>query len=134
LVDLPAAQAEMISAQLDTLARLGFDLEPFGGHMVRVRALPDLVGSLSPADALHALVEELDEDESPLAKESEGRLAARVCKRAAVKAGQVLSILEQEDLVSRLERCRTPQTCPHGRPTMICFSADQLERQFGRRG
>jgi DNA mismatch repair protein MutL len=59
---------------------------------------------------------------------------ARVCKRAAVKAGQVLSITEQTELVQRLEQCLSPRTCPHGRPTMIHLSVEALERQFGRRG
>jgi DNA mismatch repair protein MutL len=66
--------------------------------------------------------------------EAERRLAARVCKRAAVKSGQVLSLAEQESLLRELEACQSPRTCPHGRPTMIHLSVEDLERQFGRRG
>jgi DNA mismatch repair protein MutL len=80
------------------------------------------------------VVGKFEEDESPLASEIEARLAARVCKRGAVKAGQVLSLVEQERLVRELEACQAPRTCPHGRPTMIHLSVDTLERQFGRRG
>ena len=42
-----------------------------------------------------------------------------VCKRAAIKAGQLLSDLEMQELVRQLEECQSPRTCPHGRPTMI---------------
>jgi DNA mismatch repair protein MutL len=45
-----------------------------------------------------------------------------------------LSLAEQEQLLRDLERCQTPRTCPHGRPTMIHLSVAALERQFGRRG
>jgi DNA mismatch repair protein MutL len=41
---------------------------------------------------------------------------------------------EQRALLRELEACRSPRTCPHGRPTMIHLSVDLLERQFGRRG
>jgi DNA mismatch repair protein MutL len=89
---------------------------------------------MDPADILRTVLGSFEEDETPLAAEVEARLAARVCKRAAVKAGQVLSLVEQERLVRELEACRSPRTCPHGRPTMIHLSVDTLERQFGRRG
>jgi DNA mismatch repair protein MutL len=79
-------------------------------------------------------VEDFEEDETPLQGEIEKRLAARVCKRMAVKAGQALTVEEQRALIEDLEACDSPRTCPHGRPTMIHLSVDMLERQFGRRG
>jgi DNA mismatch repair protein MutL len=89
---------------------------------------------MDPAAALRVLVEDFEEDENPMRSEVESRVAARVCKRAAVKAGQVMSLEEQKKLVADLETCQSPRTCPHGRPTMIHLSVDLLERQFGRRG
>jgi DNA mismatch repair protein MutL len=80
------------------------------------------------------VIEDFEEDESPLQDEIEARIIARVCKRAAVKAGQALSEEEQRVLLRDLERCQAPRTCPHGRPTMIHLSIDLLERQFGRKG
>jgi len=52
----------------------------------------------------------------------------------SVKAGQVLSLQEQSQLLRDLEACEVPRTCPHGRPTMIHVPVETLERQFGRRG
>jgi DNA mismatch repair protein MutL len=79
-------------------------------------------------------VEDFEEDETPLQQEIEAKIIARVCKRAAVKAGQILSVDEQTKLLANLEGCFSPRTCPHGRPTMIHLSVDLLERQFGRKG
>jgi len=56
----------------------------------------------------------------------------RVCKAAAVKAGQTLSYDEMQALIRQLERCASPRTCPHGRPTLILMSAEQLAKEFGR--
>jgi DNA mismatch repair protein MutL len=134
MVELSADQAPLLEDQRATLNRLGFDVEPFGRRAFRVRALPALLGGLSAEVALRAAVEDFEEDETPLLAEVEARLAARVCKRGAVKAGQILSLAEQQQLIRDLERCRAPRTCPHGRPTMIHLSVETLERQFGRRG
>ena len=109
-------------------------MEEFGPNTFQVRAMPALFMGSDPSAALRALVEDFEEDESPFQNEIEAKLAARVCKRMAVKAGQALSLEEQRALLIDLEACDSPRTCPHGRPTMIHLSVDMLERQFGRRG
>ena len=133
-VELTQGEAEVVESNLKILQSLGFAIEPFGARAFRVRALPALVSNLSPERALRAVVEDFEEDETPLAAEQEARLAARVCKRAAIKAGQVLSLEEQRQLILDLEQSSSPRTCPHGRPTMVHLSVAALERQFGRRG
>jgi DNA mismatch repair protein MutL len=134
LVELPTASARMIAEQLPVLTHLGFLIEPFGAGSFLIRSIPSLLAGMNPAAALAVLVEDFEEDERPLQSEQEARIIARVCKRVAVKAGQVLSSEEQRALLSDLEGCVSPRTCPHGRPTMIHLSVDLLERQFGRRG
>ncbi|MEN6409879.1 MAG: DNA mismatch repair endonuclease MutL [Anaerolineaceae bacterium] len=134
MVQLAPPAARLLNDQLPTLSHLGFQVEVFGPATFLVRALPQILSHLDPAAALRVLVEDFEEDETPLQSELEARLAARVCKRAAVKAGQVLTNEEQVSLVRNLEACQSPRTCPHGRPTMIHLSVDLLERQFGRRG
>ncbi len=133
-VTLPPHQAELVNEQLPALEKLGFVVQPFGPNTFQVRAMPTLFGGRDPAAALRALVEDFEEDETPLANLLEARVAARVCKRLAIKGGQSLSPAEQEALLRSLEACEAPRTCPHGRPTMIHLSVDMLERQFGRRG
>jgi len=133
-IQLSPSQARLLSEQLPTLNRLGFQVEPFGLNTFLVRSLPILLTNLDPAAALQVLVDDFEEDESPLKGEVEAKIIARVCKRAAIKAGQILTVEEQNKLISGLEACESPRTCPHGRPTMIHLSVDLLERQFGRKG
>ena len=134
LITLAPAQASLLASQLPLLNRLGFQVEDFGGGSFRVRAIPALILGSDPAAAVRVAVEDFEEDEAPLMAEIEARLIARVCKRAAVKAGHVLSPEEQRALLRDLEACQSPRTCPHGRPTMIHLSVELLERQFGRKG
>jgi DNA mismatch repair protein MutL len=134
VVELPRASADLLITQLPILLHFGFHVEPFGSNAFQVRAMPTLFSRSEPAAALRALVEDFEEDEAPLQNELEARIAGRVCKRLAVKAGQVLSTDEQRALLNDLEACASPRTCPHGRPTMIHLSVDMLERQFGRKG
>ena len=137
VVTIHPQAAQLLISQLPALQGFGFDVEEFGPNTFQVRAIPVLfAGSAGgdPSVALHALVEDFEEDEAPLQNEIEKKLAARVCKRMAVKAGQSLSNEEQRALLTDLEACASPRTCPHGRPTMIHLSVDMLERQFGRRG
>ena len=134
VVTLPPASGAVIGQQLSVLGHFGFEVEPFGPNSFQIRAMPALFGNADPAAALRALVEDFEEDESPLQDELEAKIAGRVCKRLAVKAGQVLNPDEQRALLTDLENCDAPRTCPHGRPTMIHLSVDMLERQFGRKG
>jgi DNA mismatch repair protein MutL len=134
LVQLPPGGAALLQNQLGLLAHLGFEIEAFGPATFRVRAVPGLLAGVDPVAAVRVLVEDFEEDETPLQAEIEAKVIARVCKRAAVKAGQVLSVEEQRALLRDLESCQSPRTCPHGRPTMIHLSVDLLERQFGRKG
>ncbi len=133
-VHLSLQDAEALTPQLPFLHRLGFQVEPFGPGSFLVRGIPVFLLGSDPVAALQVLVEDFEEDETPLQSELEARLIARICKRVAIKGGQEMTHQEQEALVRDLERCQSPRTCPHGRPTMIHLSVDLLERQFGRRG
>ncbi|WP_299028408.1 DNA mismatch repair endonuclease MutL [uncultured Thermanaerothrix sp.] len=131
---IPLAKVEEFQEYVVLLRQWGFEVEPFGQDTFLVRTFPAILSGSDPVAVLQALVDAFEEDESLLEKEVEARLIARICKRAAVKGGQVLSREEQEALLRDLEACDSPRTCPHGRPTMIHLAADVLERQFGRRG
>jgi DNA mismatch repair protein MutL len=134
VVTLPPQTMQLLITQLPILNHFGFAVEEFGPNTFQVRAMPALFAGSDPSAALRALVEDFEEDESPMKDEVEKKLAARVCKRMAVRAGMSLSSEEQRALLADLEACDSPRTCPHGRPTMIHLSVDMLERQFGRRG
>jgi DNA mismatch repair protein MutL len=131
---LSPSSTALLTSHLPVLEKLGFQVEPFGPNTFQVRAIPAILTGIDPVAAVRVVVEDFEEDETPLRSEVEARLVARICKRAAVKGGQTLTADEQRALLRDLETCSSPRTCPHGRPTMIHLSVDLLERQFGRRG
>jgi DNA mismatch repair protein MutL len=132
-VELTLTQAEELEAWLEPMHRLGFEVEPFGGNTVLVRAVPADLGRIDVRQALSGILDELAAGGAPLADEMDARLAAAACKRGAVKAGQTLSMDEMRALIDQLEGTASPRTCPHGRPTMILLSQAWMEREFGRR-
>jgi DNA mismatch repair protein MutL len=134
IVELLPEQMILAEESLEILTGVGFSLEEFGRNTIRLRAVPAIVAGGDPVEALLAALGEIECGEMPTEATAEEKLIARVCKQAAVKAGQVLSQAEMEALVHQLEECASPKTCPHGRPTLIHISAEQLAREFGRLG
>jgi DNA mismatch repair protein MutL len=132
-VELTPAQAEELETWLEPLLKLGFEVEPFGGHTVLVRAIPTTLGRIDVRQTLAGILDDLSLEQTPLADEIDARMAAAACKRGAVKAGQTLDVEEMRALVRQLEETASPRTCPHGRPTMILLGQAWLEREFGRR-
>jgi DNA mismatch repair protein MutL len=132
-VQVPVESAGLLTEHLDMLAAIGLTLEPFGGTTFLLRSIPAVVAREDPQGVVNDLVAEIDAGDAPMEAGEEARLVLRVCKRAAIKAGQTLTMTEMQELIRQLEACAWPRTCPHGRPTMIHLSADQLAREFGRR-
>ncbi len=133
-VELLPEQVALVEENLEVLHEVGFSVEPFGRNTIRLRAVPAIVSGGDPVEALLAAVGEIECGEMPTEATAEEILIARVCKQVAVKAGQVLSYEEMAALIRQLEECESPRTCPHGRPTMLHMSAEQLAKEFGRLG
>jgi DNA mismatch repair protein MutL len=131
-VEFAPGVGQLVEENLDVLRALGFDLELFGGSTFRVRAIPALLADQEPQDVLRGIADDLEGGIEPGEVTLEEKLIRRVCKAAAVKAGQTLSFDEMQGLIQQLERCESPRTCPHGRPTMLHITGDDLARQFGR--
>ena len=132
-VEVPIESAGLLTEHLDVLAGIGLTLEPFGGTTFLLRSVPAVVAREDPQSVVNDIVAEIDAGDAPMEASEEARLILRVCKRAAIKAGQTLAMTEMQELIRQLEVCASPRTCPHGRPTMIHLSADQLAREFGRK-
>lgn len=118
------------------LARAGLVTEPFGGRGVLVRSVPlRAVGpGFDPAGFLMDVLRSLQQEEArgnALAPYLRARRAVASCA-AAIKANQPLPPAEAQALLAGLARCAEPWRCPHGRPTMVRFGHDQLNRRFGR--
>ncbi len=134
IIHLNASLISLFESQQELLEDLGFKVEPFGPESLKILAVPAIIQHLDAGEALRAAIETDDEDKNLVDQTIESKIVSKICKRAAVKGGQVLSAQEQEKLVRDLENCESPRTCPHGRPTMIHLSVDMLARQFGRLG
>jgi DNA mismatch repair protein MutL len=132
-VDLTAYEAGRLRPALSLLADLGFELEPFGGDSFLVRALPAPIADADPAELLTVLVDELARLQNRDPEEQREELAMKAACTAAVKAGDHLSLEEQQRLLDDLMQCWSPATCPHGRPAFITLSQEELERRFLRR-
>jgi DNA mismatch repair protein MutL len=130
-LDLTPAQASLIATLGDGLEAHGFAVEPFGGTGFLLRSAPAGLRRDDPARAFHELLDLLTREDAPA--DPRHRVAASLACHAAVRAGQTLAPEEMRDLIEQLEACEAPQTCPHGRPTMLHLSADELARRFARR-
>ncbi len=133
-VTLPPSAATLLLDHADALAEWGFALEAWGEGMLRLRATP---ATLPLEDVQAALLEIADylagQGGSAPTDWREQMLITLSC-HTSVRAGQSLALQEMRELLQQLERCVSPRTCPHGRPTMILLTPGQLERQFGRLG
>jgi DNA mismatch repair protein MutL len=134
LLTFAPPQAIALAAALVELAQVGVEMEAFGGQSFLLRTLPTVLSKEDPQAALTEIADALSTGDDHVARTHEARLVTLICKRAAVKGGQVLSMPEMQALVGKLEQCQSPRTCPHGRPTMVTLTADELARQFGRLG
>ena len=134
-VDLSPAEAAAALASRDVLARLGMTVEPFGGDTVLVSSYPAMLANLNPAEILRDLVDHLmsggnDPDRRDLLDE----LLHMISCKAAIKAGDRLTDGEIAALVEQRHLAQDSHHCPHGRPTALIFTRDELDRQFKRKG
>ncbi len=131
-INLSPTETHLIEEHLESLRAVGFELEPFGSNTFVIRSVPAMLADSDPLEAVAGILDDLELGHTPGQPTIEQKIVIRVCKQAAVKAGQILSMKEMQSLIQMLERCQSPHTCPHGRPTMLHMSRDQLAREFGR--
>jgi DNA mismatch repair protein MutL len=131
-VELSSAAAHLIEENLEALNTIGFAIEPFGTDTFLIRAVPAIFANHLPQEAIGVILDDLEIGAEPGEATLEAQIVLRICKVAAIRAGQTLSYDEMQTLLRQLERCTSPRTCPHGRPTMIHMTAEQLAKEFGR--
>ena len=135
-VELAATEREAVEDHLEQLRGIGFEIEPFGGDTMLVRAVPATLSAQAHPQSLRELLLELVGADSEAASHGETweeHALANVACKAAIKAGQPLSPEEQREMIRQLEQVDAHQSCCHGRPTMVHLSLAALEREFDRR-
>ncbi len=127
-------EATFVIANMRFINELGFGLEHFGGNTFSLHSVPSYLAKSDPKKVLAGLIDDLNNQaiKGDFQNRKERALTYMAC-RSAVKFGDKLSTEEQTALVKRLRTIPQPYTCPHGRPTMIVMSFEELEKRFGRR-
>ncbi|HVU87905.1 MAG TPA: DNA mismatch repair endonuclease MutL [Pirellulales bacterium] len=132
-VDLTPAEAAAALEQRELLAQLGIRIEPFGGGTVLVSSYPAMLKAAQPAALLRDMVELLVAGgRAPERRDLLDELLHMMSCKAAVKAGDALTPEEIEALLASRHLAQDTHHCPHGRPTALVFTREDLDRQFMR--
>ncbi|ABO50406.1 DNA mismatch repair protein MutL [Desulforamulus reducens MI-1] len=132
-LEIPHHEAQLIIKHIVDFNELGFILEHFGGDTFLLRGVPTNAIT-EPKEVFLDLLARLQENPSQKVEKNLvlDHLAAAMACRDAVKSGQHFSAVETKALLDGLARCQKPYTCPHGRPTLIQISQEELKKRFKR--
>jgi DNA mismatch repair protein MutL len=134
-VTFSPAQAALLLEQQEALAELGLEVSDFGAGTVLLAGYPAVLGKRTPQAVLQAVVEYLAGKDRPPTREALlNDLMALMACHAAVRAGDRLTAEQIAELVARRDLAQDAHHCPHGRPTSLLFTRQELDRQFRRLG
>ena len=133
ILNLSMKESQLLNENMDRFARIGFEIEPFGGEEYAVRAVPDNLFSIAKKDLLMEMIDDLTDGISTNMTPEliDEKVASMSCK-AAVKGNNRLSAQEVDALIGELLTLDNPYHCPHGRPTIIAMTRRELEKKFKR--
>jgi DNA mismatch repair protein MutL len=132
-VDLAAAEVAAVLEHRELLARLGVQIEPFGGDTILVRSYPAMLANIRPQEMLRGLVDQLTSGgKTPERRDLLDELLHMISCKAAIKAGDRLTPDEIAALLEQRHLVQDTHHCPHGRPTALVFTREDLDRQFKR--
>ncbi len=137
-IELSREETDLLAAHLDLLNRkLGIGLEPFGSGSLILREWPQVLAERltkeRAQEALEKIVALLEAGEEPEFGELVEEVAAELACAAALTKNTSLSPEEMESLVRQLQELKNPYRCPHGRPIVVKYTLEDLERRFSRR-
>jgi len=132
-IEMPPADVGKIRKYISVLRNMGFGISEFGNNSFVIDSIPSCLGKVNIIELLREMALEIEAAGGKAIRKgwSEEIVAQAACK-AAVKAKNILSLEEIEQLVKDLAVAKMPFSCPHGRPTMILTSFRELNRKFGR--
>ena len=131
ILTLTMQEAGRLEEYLDYFTEMGFEIAPFGGREYAVSAVPGNLFGIAEKELFLELLDGLDSvggKDSGLVLE---KIASMSCK-AAVKGSQRLSTAEAKALIEELLHLENPYNCPHGRPTIISMTKQEIEKKFKR--
>jgi DNA mismatch repair protein MutL len=129
--ELTPGEFQVLEEHKELILKLGFEIKHFGTRTILVTAVPPLVRNKSGEVFLREILTQLEE-EGKVEKDRTKAVAKSFACHGAIKAGERLSQEEMQSLVRQLFYTNEPYSCPHGRPTVIKLSLEELNRRFGR--
>ena len=132
IISLTAFEMNAVRENIDRFAAAGFEIDEFGGNEVKINAMPVNMAGINGRDIFLEFVSYLTDNKSGVTEDIfVHKLATMGCK-AAVKGGQHISQQEAQHLIEELLTLDNPYTCPHGRPTIIKYTKQELDKKFKR--
>ncbi|MFO1063553.1 MAG: DNA mismatch repair endonuclease MutL [Pirellulales bacterium] len=132
-LDLTPAEAAAALDSRELLSKIGIEVEPFGGDTVLMTSYPAMLAKLRPAEMLRQVLEPLmNGGKEPSARDLLDELLNMIACKAAIKAGDKLAPEEITSLLEQRYHYQDTHHCPHGRPTALFFSREQLDKMFKR--
>lgn len=132
-IELAAFQSELILSKKDDLAQLGFEIRGFGGNTILVESFPALMGRKSPKELFNKVIDQLfAKDDVPSKDSFFHHIISLTACHSAVRSGDVLNETEMNLLAKMRHLSKAHYHCPHGRPTSLLISKNDIETQFGR--
>jgi len=133
VIDLTPAQQAIFSDIAEELARNGFEAEPFGARSVAVKVAPAGVDAAQIEHMMNEIFEQLTREDQAINLESvRTRIAASIACHAAIKVNMPLEQNKMEWLLAELAKTEHPMTCPHGRPVVLRYSMQDIQKAFKR--
>jgi DNA mismatch repair protein MutL len=134
VLELAPSDKAWLLDQQEVLAEEGLRVEDFGGRAIAIHGVPALLGRIAPRVLIETLLRADGEDEArPRAREIVAERFHSMACRAAIMSGDRLRETEIRELLAEAQGLEHPHNCPHGRPTVLTFSQEELERFFRRR-
>lgn len=135
VLKLSPENEQVLAADSDYWRQWGFDIEYFGSHSYLLRSVPSVFGNVDPGKKFLSILDDLFEDGSlgeGVPHDWHLKICASIACHSAVKAGDILSVEEMQNLLIMLQSVKQPNNCAHGRPTTIKFGLKELEKEFKR--
>jgi DNA mismatch repair protein MutL len=133
VIELTPAQQAIFSDIAEELARNGFEAEPFGARSVAVKIAPAGVDASQIEHMLNEILEQLTREDQAINLEAvRTRIAASIACHAAIKVNMPLEQNKMEWLLAELAKTEHPMSCPHGRPVVLRYSMQDIQKAFKR--
>ncbi len=133
IITLTHKEMEIYKDNREMFRRAGFMVEEFGENTIKLSGVPDVLIDLETKELFLETLDEINTVARTAKQEIEEKFIATVACKAAVKAHMALATEEVTQLLDRLLQLPNPFTCPHGRPTAIRMTKNDIEKKFSRR-